>query len=160
MQIRPIEQKDNAEMERIIKQSLEAVGLDIPGTAYTDPQLGDLYGHYAGIPDAAYWVAVDAEDRVLGGIGIGPFDETQGICELQKLYVAPRAQGRGLSKELMAEALDFARRHYASCYLETSTKLATANRLYGKLGFQELDRPLDGSEHGAMDAWYMKDLES
>ncbi|WP_040287420.1 GNAT family N-acetyltransferase [Sporosarcina koreensis] len=159
MTIRPIEQKDNAVMERIIKQSLEAVGLDIPGTAYTDPQLGDLYGHYAGIPEAAYWVAADEDDRVLGGVGIGPFDEAQGICELQKLYVAPEARGRGLSGELMAEALAFAGRHYTSCYLETSVKLATANRLYGKLGFRKLERPLDGSEHGAMDAWYMKDLK-
>lgn len=29
---------------------------------------------------------------------------------------------------------------------------------YTKLGFKQLERPLDGSEHGAMDAWYIKEL--
>lgn len=156
--IRPIEIKDNEAIERIIKESLEAVGLDMPGTAYTDPQLGDLAGFYSQLNGAGYWVAVDADGDVLGGVGIGPFGEEPGVCELQKLYVAPEARGQGLSRELMAAALEFAGQHYERCYLETSKKLVVANELYVKLGFRKLAEPLAGSEHGAMDAWYMKEL--
>ncbi|MFZ2483296.1 MAG: GNAT family N-acetyltransferase, partial [Streptococcus parauberis] len=38
MTIRPIEEKDDQAIAQIIKKSLEAVGLDQEGTAYTDPQ--------------------------------------------------------------------------------------------------------------------------
>ncbi|WP_223700622.1 GNAT family N-acetyltransferase [Sutcliffiella deserti] len=158
MQIREIEEKDNRTMEQIIKRSLESFNLNIPGTAYFDPQLSNLAQYYKQYTNAKYWVAVNEQDEVVGGVGIAPFGENEGICELQKLYITPDAQGRGLSKELMKVALDFAKEHYTFCYLETMEKLQAANLLYIKLGFKQLDRALGGSEHNAMDAWYMKEL--
>lgn len=159
MQIREIEKRDNQTMEKIIKRSLESFHLDIPGTAYFDPQLSNLAQFYKEQSQAKYWVAVNDQDEVVGGVGIAPYDRENGICELQKLYITPKAQGLGLSKELMKVAIDFAKEHYTYCYLETMKKLETANLLYGKLGFQLLDRPLDGSEHNVMDAWYIKELK-
>ncbi len=158
MDIRTLKEKDNLSVEKMIKESLESFGLNIPGTAYTDPQLGQLTRYYANESQANYWVAVDVDDVVQGGIGIGPFMDEKGICELQKLYIRPEAQGKGLSKELMEVALKFAAEHYIKCYLETSTKLQVANTLYKKFGFQQLEAPLAGSEHNAMDAWYIKEL--
>lgn len=158
MHIREIEEKDNKALEQIIKESLESFELDIPGTAYFDPQLGSLAQFYSQQTNAKYWVLVDEQDRVAGGVGIAPFGSGTGICELQKLYIRPDAQGKGLSKQLMKTALDFAREHYTYCYLETMAKLQTANLLYFKLGFRQLEKPLEGSEHGTMDAWYMKEL--
>lgn len=158
MQIRKIEEKDNKAMEQIIKRSLESFYLDIPGTAYFDPQLRNLAQFYKQQSDATYWVVVNDQDKVAGGVGIAPFGRKTGICELQKLYVKPEAQGLGLSRKLMSIALDFAKEHYTYCYLETLDKLQTANLLYIKLGFRQLESPLDGSEHSAMDAWYIKEL--
>lgn len=157
-QIRPIEKRDNGQMERIIKRSLESVGLDIPGTAYFDPQLGQLTEYYAVLPQANYWVLVDENDAVLGGIGIAPFEGQAGTCELQKLYLANEARGQGLSSVLMETALTFAVQHYRFCYLETMQKLAIANKVYAKFGFELLDEPFPGSDHGTMDAWYLKRL--
>ncbi|PKR85648.1 GNAT family N-acetyltransferase [Heyndrickxia camelliae] len=158
MRIREMEEKDNQTMEQIIKHSLETFNLDIPGTAYFDPQLSCLAQFYKKQSNAKYWVAVNEQDEVVGGVGIAPFGEKTGICELQKLYIAPEAQGMGLSKELMKVALDFAKEHYQQCYLETLKKLQVANLLYTKLGFRQLERALNGSEHNAMDAWYIKEL--
>ena len=158
MRIRPIEEKDNKTIEQIIKRSLESFALDIPGTAYYDPQLGSLAQFYREQPNARYWVVVNDQDEVLGGVGIAPFGQKTEICELQKLYITPDAQGLGLSKKLMQAALDFAREHYTYCYLETMKKLEVANLLYAKFGFRQLEKPLDGSEHGTMDAWYIKEL--
>ncbi|WP_163971056.1 GNAT family N-acetyltransferase [Oceanobacillus halotolerans] len=158
MQIHEIEEKDNKTMEQIIKRSLESFNLDIPGTAYFDPQLANLTQFYKEQSNAKYWVVVNEHGEVLGGVGIGPFEEEKGICELQKLYITPEEQGKGLSRKLMNEALDFAKEHYTYCYLETMEKLKTANLLYTKLGFQQLDNPLDGSDHNTMDAWFMKKL--
>lgn len=158
MEIREIEKKDNPAIESIIKRSLESFGLDIPGTAYFDPQLSNLAGYYKGLADSKYWVVTSKHGEVMGGVGIAPYGNHAGVCELQKLYVKPEAQGQGLSKQLMNTALGFAKEHYTHCYLETMEKLRVANRLYERLGFRKLDRPLDGSEHRTMDTWYMKEL--
>ncbi len=158
MQIREIDEKDNQTVELIIKRSLELFNLNIPGTAYFDPQLSSLAQFYKEQTNAKYWVAVNEQDEVVGGVGIAPFGQKTGICELQKLYIKPDAQGMGLSKELMKVALDFAKEHYTHCYLETLKKLQVANLLYIKLGFQQLERALDGSDHNAMDAWYIREL--
>lgn len=158
MHIREIEEKDNKVIEQVIKHSLESFHLNIPGTAYFDPQLSSLAQFYKQQSNAKYWVAVNEQGEVVGGVGIAPFGQKTEVCELQKLYIKPEAQGMGLSKQLMGVALDFAREHYTYCYLETSKRLQAANSLYTKLGFRPLERALDGSEHNAMDAWYMKEL--
>lgn len=158
MQIREIEEKDNKTMEQIIKRSLESFDLNIPGTAYFDPQLSNLAQFYKQLSNAKYWVVMNERDQVVGGVGIAPFGQKTEVCELQKLYITPEAQGMGLSRDLMDVALDFAKKHYTHCYLETMQKLHAANFLYIKLGFQPLERPLDGSEHSTMDAWYIKEL--
>ena len=58
----------------------------------------------------------------------------------------------------METALSFASKHYEKCYLETMHELKTACILYEKFGFTLLPEPLPGSEHSAMDAWYLKVL--
>lgn len=158
MNIRAIKKEDNAQIKAIIQDSLKSHGLDIPGTAYFDPQLDDLYQYYQELPHANYWV-VEMDGEVVGGVGIAPFNELEKICELQKLYLSPKAQGLGISKKLMETALSFASNHYEKCYLETMHKLKIACKLYEKFEFVLLNEPLPGSEHSTMDAWYIKDLK-
>ncbi|GAA0611421.1 GNAT family N-acetyltransferase [Virgibacillus siamensis] len=158
MKIREIEEKDNQTMEQIIKRSLESFNLNIPRTAYFDPQISSLAHYYKERSHSKYWVAVNDQDEVAGGVGIAPFGQKEKICELQKLYIKPEAQGKGLSKKLMNAALDFAKEHYTHCYLETSKKLEAASHLYINFGFVPLNRALDNSEHNAMDAWYLKEF--
>ena len=157
MVIREINKEDNAKVKEIIQDSLRALGLAIPGTAYFDPQLNDLHQYYSNFKHANYWV-VEVEGEVVGGIGIAPFNEHGNVCELQKLYLSPKAQGLGLAKKLMETALSFASKHYTKCYLETQHELKAACQLYEKFGFLLLHEPLSGSDHSAMDAWYLKDL--
>lgn len=157
MFIRKIETRDDEAVYKLVRSSLKAVGLDIPGTAYFDPQLAHLSQYYAGLENAGYWVA-DENGTVIGGVGIGPVAESQDVCELQKLYVDARYRGRGYGGRLLDAALEFAARHYRRCYLETHTKLHTALDLYAKRGFEFMDHPLPGGEHSAMDRWAIKDL--
>ncbi|MEC0239995.1 GNAT family N-acetyltransferase [Paenibacillus dokdonensis] len=157
MIIRDIKKEDNVKVKEIIQDSLKSLGLAIPGTAYFDPQLNDLHQYYTHLKHANYWV-VELEGEVVGGIGIAPFNEHPKVCELQKLYLSTKAQGLGLGKKLMETALSFAATHYAKCYLETKHELKAACKLYEKFGFTLLDEPLSGSDHSAMDAWYLIDL--
>lgn len=158
MHIREIEEKDNAIMAQIIKHSLESLGLDIPGTAYFDPELDRLAQFYQSETNSAYFVIENEANDIVGGVGIAPFNKGKGICELQKLYVIPEEQGKGLAKKLMKKALDFAKDYYAYCYLETSTELVAATSLYLALGFQTLEQALGNSGHNAMDTWLIKEL--
>lgn len=158
MIIREMTKEDNKAVKNIIQDSLETLGLDIPGTAYFDPQLNDLYQYYSELNHADYWV-MEMEGQVVGGVGIAPFNEVDKICELQKMYLIPKVQGDGLSKNLMDTALSFAAQYYEKCYLETMHELKTACKLYEKYDFTLLHKPLEGSGHSTMDAWYIKDLE-
>ncbi|PIE95744.1 GNAT family N-acetyltransferase [Bacillus fungorum] len=155
MIIREIKKEDNAKIKEIIQDSLESLGLAIPGSAYFDPQLNNLHQYYKNLKHANYWV-VEMDGEVVGGIGIAPFNEYDKVCELQKLYLSPKAKGLGFSKKLMETALSFAFKHYEKCYLETMHELKAACILYEKFGFTLLHEPLPGSEHSAMNAWYIK----
>jgi putative acetyltransferase len=157
MIVREIRAEDNAAVAAIIRDSLVAHDLAVPGSAYFDPELDDLHGHYRGLRHARYWVA-EVDGEVVGGVGIAPCDGAGAVCELQKLYLRPDVQGRGLSRTLMDVALAFAAEHYRRCYLETMRRLESACVLYEKYGFESLPGPLPGSGHSAMDAWYFKRL--
>ena len=152
--------KDNKQIQQIIKESLEAVGLDQPGTAYYDPQLGYLYEYYDNLLKANYWVAVDNHsNEVIGGIGIGPFGHFEEVAELQKYYLKEGYQNLGVGSQLFKQALSFAKEQkYTSLYLETMDVLSKANKVYEHYGFKKLQRPLDGSEHGLMNRWYILEL--
>nr|WP_255260261.1 GNAT family N-acetyltransferase [Bacillus cereus] len=139
----------------MIQDSLKSLGLALPGTAYFAPQLNDLHQYYNNLEHANYWV-VEMEGEVVGGIGIAPFNEHDKVCELQRLYLIPKAQGLGFSKKLMETALSFASKQYDKCYLETMHELKTACILYEKFGFILLNEPLPGFEHATMNAWYIK----
>lgn len=157
MKLRAIETQDNQEVRGLIQSSLKAFGLDIPGTAYFDSQLGELTAYYEAEPAGEYWVVED-QGKIVACGGYGPFSGDDKICELQKLYVAATAQGQGLSKLLMDQILLAAKKHYRQIYLETTSKLTVANVLYQKYQFTQLTEPLAGSEHQTMDLWYIRDL--
>ena len=157
--IRPIVPADDAKIAQIIRSNLEKFHLDIPGTAYFDPELDRLSRYYGTAPDRrAYLVAADESGRVLGGAGLAEFSGLPRCAELQKLYLSDGAKGRGLGRRLMQAVEDRARAlGYEQLYLETHTNLHTAIGLYEKLGFRRIDR-LPGSPHSTMDRFYLKAL--
>lgn len=159
IRIRPIGAADDPHMARLVRESLRRHGLDIPGTAYFDPELDHLSTHYALCPDwRAYFIAEGPAGCVLGGAGIGELGGYPDCAELQKIYVAPDAQRRGLGRALMARAESRAKElGYRRLYLETHSALAAAIRMYEALGYRRLAHSLS-SLHGAMDHFYIKEL--
>jgi putative acetyltransferase len=157
LHIRPIQPQDNAQLAAIIRHNLEQVGLDIPGTAYFDPELDHLSDYYATqTQPATYFVLVDDQDQVKGGAGVVAFSRE--VAELQKLYLADDVKGQGYSYQLMQAVLDFARQHYKKLYLETHSSLKAAVHLYEKLGFQRLPGQIQGGAHATMDIFMEKVL--
>ena len=155
---RKIEAADDAEIARIIRSNLEKLGLNIPGTAYFDPELDHLSAYYHSRPDkCVYFIALE-EGQVIGGVGVAEFDGIEACAELQKLYLADAVKGKGYGKELMQIAEDWARAAgYRHLYLETHTNLSVALKLYEKAGYRQIEKPCS-TQHGTMNRFYLKDL--
>jgi putative acetyltransferase len=157
--IRTIQQNDNKDLAFIIRESLKAYGLNIPGTVYTDPTTDDLFSLFKR-EGAVYFVAME-NDVVLGGCGIFPTEGLPDKCaELVKLYLREEARGKGLGYRLMETALNWAADYgYKEIYLETFQELSFAMKLYFKFGFKELEAPLGNSGHHACQIWMLKSLD-
>ncbi len=155
--IREIESKDNKQVEDVIRTCLIEFGGNHEGTAWMDPDLGRFSEIYVG-EGRKYWVAEDENGRIVGGAGIGSFDDFKGICELQKMYCLQEARGTGVAHRLMKLALEYAAEHYKQCYLETLDNMIGAQKFYAKYGFYRLDKPLGATGHYACEVCLMKDL--
>ena len=155
--IREIEAKDNKKVENVIRTCLIEFGANHEGTAWADPDLGRFSEIY-NKEGQKYWVVEDENGNILGGTGIGKLPQTEEVCELQKMYFIPEARGTGIAHELIGIALEYARKYYKKCYIETLSNMIAANKFYKKHGFEQLERPLVQTEHNACDVWYIKSL--
>jgi len=156
-EIREIQEKDDAIIERIIRNCLIEYGGDHEGTAWADPNLG----HFSKIYNSAgnkYWVAEDAFGNVAGGVGIGKLEGSEDICELQKMYLTAEARGTKIAYQLMDTALDYAVGFYKKCYLETLESMTRAQKFYEKYGFIRIYEPPVKTEHFMCDVRYIKEL--
>ena len=107
---RTITAADDAALAKIIRTNLEQLQLDIPGTAYFDPELDHMSQYYAKAPEKrVYFIALDKTEKVVGGVGVAEFAPIPGCAEVQKLYLADSAKGKGHGKALMRLAEDWAR---------------------------------------------------
>lgn len=152
--LREIEEKDNKVIGHIVQTCLEQEGLKIPGTAYYDPYLFSLYDYYQE-SGRQYWV-LEKDKTVIGGLGVGPFGDSLSTGEIQKLYILKEERGNGYAHLLLKKALEFGKERYDALYIETFASLSDANQLYKKYGFEQLPKPLEGTEHSACDTWLLK----
>ena len=157
--IRQIKAEDNSHIAKIIRDNLKNYGLDIPGTAYFDSSLDNLYEYYYPFDNKGYYVMVDESDNVIGGVGFDKDCHFENCAELQKLYLADSVKGLGLSYILMEHIeKQIKQKGYSAIYLETHDNLKTAIHVYNKCGFAEIERPVD-LIHGAMNMFFYKKLD-
>lgn len=159
--IREIELKDDLKIAKAIRSVLIEFGVPKVGTAYEDSALDCMYETYDKA-QKAYFVVVKGND-ILGGAGISPLNNYNGkepICELQKMYFMPEARGRGIGSQMMQKCLEFAKNSgFAKCYLETMPYMDDARKLYRKVGFETIDKPMGDTGHYSCSVWMLKDLQ-
>lgn len=158
IEIRPIKENDNAVISTIIKSTLEEFDSAIEGTAYTDKETDDMFNAYAD-DNSIYYVAL-LNNEIIAGCGINPLKEgNSDICELQKMYMSPKARGKKIGKKLILKCLDFAKRTgFKQCYLETFPNMKAAIKLYEKNGFYKIDRSLGNTCHYSCNVWMLKQI--
>ena len=157
--IREIELKDNPKIARAIRSVLIEMGVPKVGTAYEDEALDCMTETYDK-PKKAYYVVAEG-DTIIGGAGISPLDNYKGnVCELQKMYFMPEARGKGLGTQMMTKCLEFAKQAgFDQCYLETMPYMDDARKLYKKVGFEFLEKPMGNTGHYSCSVWMLKDLK-
>ncbi|UZW61531.1 GNAT family N-acetyltransferase [Lysobacter enzymogenes] len=96
--------------------------------------------------------AVGADERALGTVALLPYPD--GTVELTKMAVAPGLRGGGIGRRLMGGAINaFAQMGGRELFLESSTKLAPALKLYESVGFRHRPAPRAGSHYQRADVY-------
>ena len=89
-------------------------------------------------PDGVFLVAQVSGEPV-GCAGLRTF--SAGIGEIKRMWVSPRARGRGVARRLLAALEDVAReRRLRAVRLDTHSSLAEALQLYRTSGYREIPR--------------------
>jgi len=156
IEIRPIKKADNNTLSKIIRQVLTEHNANLEGTAFTDTETDYLYESYKA-KKGAYFVALII-NKIVGGSGIAllgkDFPET---CELQKMYLLPKARGLKISNKLIDACFAFAQKQgFKNCYLETFPTMKRAHAFYQKQGFKFIEKPLKKSCHTACHIYMYK----
>ncbi len=105
-----------------------------------------IYHDYEEAPESppkALWIA-DRGGVVAGSVFVTPSTRDAETAQLRMLYVEPEARGLGLGTQLVAQAVDFARRSgYTGIRLWTQSVLVSARRIYTAAGFV----PVESAPH-------------
>jgi putative acetyltransferase len=110
----------------LVADTLREFGFELD--AELDRDLDDPAATYA-----ALWVAVE-DDEVVGSVALRELGE--GAVELKRMYLRPDQRGRGLGRNLLTLALDWARTNDVDVIrLDTSERMVAAQRLYEAYGF-------------------------
>ena len=148
MKIREVIRSDNPHLAIVIRRVLKEMKVPLKGTAYADRELDNMYQAYS-IPRSIYFV-VQFNDQILGA---------KNICELQKMYLDPKARGKGVGTNLLELCLSFARENnFSLCYLETMPYMLDAQELYRKNGFIYINNPMGDTGHYSCPVWMTKEL--
>ena len=158
MLIREIQQKDNESIAKVIRAIFHELNAPKVGTAYADPILDTLYEVYQA-PRSVYYV-VEHDGKVVGGCGVAPLENgDDSVCELQKMYFAPEIRGTGYAEKIIEKCLEFAKtQSFEICYLETLSFMTTAQKLYQRIGFENICGPMGNTGHSSCEVWMTKKL--
>ncbi len=159
IKIRPVQPKDNKALANLIRSVLVEMGVPKVGTAYEDESLDKMYDAYS--HSRMQYYAVEKKGEIVGGAGIAPLqgETSDDICELQKMYFLPVTRGKGIGYQLIEKCLSFAKEQgYTKCYLETMPYMKAARKLYHKVGFVSLEKPIGNTGHYSCQAWMIKEL--
>ncbi|HEX9151058.1 MAG TPA: GNAT family N-acetyltransferase [Flavobacterium sp.] len=156
--IRKIKKEDNPAVAQLIRAVFDELNIPKVGTAYEDPYLDFMFEEY-NKPKSVYYV-VEKEGEIIGSAGVAPLEnETETICELQKMYFLPETRGLGIGSKMMAMCLQSAKEFgFEKCYLETMPFMHDAQKLYKKTGFEYICSPMGSTGHTSCPVWMLKEL--
>jgi len=156
VKIRNIIPSDNPIIAHIIKSVLEELNCNIKGTAYYDKETDAMYQAYQ--KDKTVYYVAELNGEIVGGCGIGLLENN--TCELQKMYILPKARGHKIGLKLLKKNMAFAvANDFDNIYLETFPQMQSAIALYKKNGFYPIQNSLGNTCHYSCNVWMLKPLK-
>ena len=130
-----------------------------------DQEMASLPGAYAE-PEGRLFFA-EFSGRPAGCVGIRPVPDSEGTCEMKRLYVDPDFRGKGVGRELALAAIKAAKAiGYRRLLIDTLPSMRMAVKLYRELGFTEAPAyyktPIEGTMFLALDLenWSEEEIRS
>lgn len=156
--IRPIQQNDNFELAKMIRQVFVEHNAPQLGTVFSDTTTDNLFELFKE-ENSILWV-LEIEGKVVGCCGLFP---TQGLpekcIELVKFYISKEARGNGFGLELMNKCIESVlEMGYKSIYIESLPEYAKAVNMYLQAGFKQLNHALGNSGHTACNLWFLMEI--
>tara|TARA_R110002050_G_scaffold144363_2_gene269894 strand:- start:15140 stop:15631 length:492 start_codon:yes stop_codon:yes gene_type:complete len=160
LELRLIREEDNLKLAQIIRAIFIEFDAQKEGTVYSDPTTDNLYNLFQR-DRSVLWVA-EWNGEVQGCCGIYPTQGLQEDCaELVKFYLHANARGQGIGQALLDKCLESAKQMmYSKIYIESLPEFDKAVSLYGKAGFETLEKPLTQFGHPGCNLWFLKDLDA
>jgi putative acetyltransferase len=146
IEIKPIEQHQVGDAKRVILTvgrklyHWEATLEEIISQFDERGELSDIdnyQSHYFG--QQGLFLVVVENNQVIGTGAIRRVDES--ICELKRLWLLEKYQGRGIGYRVLQELIEFAQTNgYTRMRLETDNEQERAIRFYKRVGFQNIEK--------------------
>ena len=119
-----------------------------------EQEMASLPGAYA-VPQGRLFFA-EINGRPAGCVGVRPLSESDGVCEMKRLYVDPETRGQGIGTTLALAAIKAAKEiGYRKLMIDTLPAMRIAVKLYRELGFKEAPAyyptPVEGTLFLALD---------
>ncbi len=117
----------------------QELSIDLSFQNFED-ELRQLPGCYAGPQGAIFLGYPVSSSEASGCIAVRPLQEREKVCEFKRMFVYLSCRGRGLSALLLESALCFAQQvGYRSVQLDTLSTMKSAEKLYRRYGFQDIE---------------------
>ena len=130
-----------------------------------DQEMASLPGAYAAPQGRLFFAEVDG--RSAGCVGVRPFPDSDGVCEMKRLYVEPEERGHGVGAALALAAIKAAKEiGYRKLIIDTLPSMRMAVKLYRELGFTEApsyyQTPVEGTMFLSLDLenWSEEEIRS
>jgi ribosomal protein S18 acetylase RimI-like enzyme len=138
---------DLAAVTRLFRDYAASLDVDLAYQDF-DSEVASLPGKY-GPPRGALLLARLADGTPAGCVALRAL-ESNGCCEMKRLYVAPAGRRIGLGRALVeAATAHAARMGYREIWLDTLPSMKEAQALYRSAGFKEMapyyDTPVAGT---------------
>jgi len=143
--------QDLATVRSLFREYADGLGIDLDFQGF-EAEMAALPGKYAAPMGRVLLAWHDAE--AVGCVALRPIDATS--CEMKRLYVRQQARGEQLGRRLAERVTEEARSAgYLRICLDTLPTMASAQKLYHRLGFRPIEpyvfNPIPGTQFLALD---------
>lgn len=127
--------EDYETVKLLFREYAAMINIDLAFQKFDD-ELSDISKMYA--PPSGGIILCKVDEKFAGCIAIRKIGDS--ICELKRMYVNSRFEGRGIGKGLLEKALDLAVNYnYKLIRLDTLNYMAPAIYLYKQYGFYQIE---------------------